>query len=144
MTYLNKDASEAMISTGANACTDITGYGLLGHLLEMCKGSKLSANINFDSIKFIDGSKELAAKGIVPGGTKRNYDFIKGNISFSNDLEMYQKYLLADAQTSGGLLISIPKEKLDELNSKLSSTKYECMEIGSFAPLESDQYIKVS
>ena len=143
MTHLNKDASEAMMDAGVNACTDVTGYGLLGHLLEMCKGSKLSANIHFDSIKFIDGSKELAADGIIPGGTKRNYDFIKDKVHFSDNLEVYQRYLLADAQTSGGLLISIPEEKFDNLNSSLSDAKYRCVKIGSFKSLSSDHYIKV-
>ena len=143
MTYLNKDASEAMIGAGVNACTDVTGYGLLGHLLEMCKGSKLSANIHFDSIKFIDGAKELATDGIIPGGTKRNYDFIKEKVHFSDNLEIYQRYLLADAQTSGGLLISIPEEKFDNLNSSLSDAKYRCVKIGSFKSLSTDHYIKV-
>ena len=143
MTHLNKDASEAMMDAGVNACTDVTGYGLLGHLLEMCKGSKLSANIHFDSIKFIDGSKELAVDGIIPGGTKRNYDFIKDKVNFSDNLEIYQRYLLADAQTSGGLLISIPEEKFDNLNSSLSDAKYGCVKIGSFKSLSSDHYIKV-
>ena len=144
MIYLNKDASESMMSVGVNACTDITGYGLLGHLLEMCKGSKLSANINFDSIQFMTGAKKLAKEGVVPGGTKKNYDFIKDDIIFSNNLGISEKYLLADAQTSGGLLISVSKEKLDELKSKLSTSKYGCMEIGSFEDLDSNYHIKVS
>tara|TARA_B100000700_G_C15023703_1_gene847050 strand:- start:1312 stop:2076 length:765 start_codon:yes stop_codon:yes gene_type:complete len=144
MTYLNKDASNAMVNTKVNACTDITGYGLLGHLLEMAKGSKLTANIQFEKINFIDGSKKLAADGIIPGGTKKNYDFVKDNVLFSNNLEMYQKYLLADAQTSGGLLMSISPENLDTFKSNLSNAKYEIMEIGDFKSLESNSYIKVS
>ena len=144
MTYLNKEASEAMMSAGANACTDVTGYGLLGHLLEMCKGSNLSADIDFKSINFIEGAKELAADGIVPGGTKRNYSFIENNVEFSGGLEMYQKYLLADAQTSGGLLISIPPDNFDKLSSSLSDAKYQTAKIGSFKATTSNQYIRVS
>jgi len=144
MTYLNKDASEAMMSAGANACTDVTGYGLLGHLLEMCKGSNLSADIDFKSINFIEGAKELSADGIVPGGTKRNYSFIENDVKFSEQLEMYQKYLLADAQTSGGLLISIPPDNFDTLSSSLSNAKYQATKIGSFKAATSNQYIEVS
>jgi len=144
MTYLNKDASEAMMSAGANACTDVTGYGLLGHLLEMCKGSNLSADIDFKSINFIEGAKELSADGIVPGGTKRNYSFIENDVKFSEQLEMYQKYLLADAQTSGGLLISISPDNFDTLSSSLSNAKYQATKIGSFKAATSNQYIEVS
>ena len=144
MTTLNKNASEAMINAGANACTDITGYGLLGHLLEMCKGSKLAANINFDTISFIKGSKKLAADGIIPEGTKNNYSFIKEHVEFSDNLEKYQRYLLSDSQTSGGLLISIPEEKFEDLNSKLLDAKCESMKIGTLETITSDKYIKVS
>ena len=144
MTYLNKDASEAMRNININACTDITGYGLLGHLLEMTKGSKLTASIYFDKINFIDGSENLANDGIIPGGTKRNYDFIKDKIKFLNNLEKYKRYLLADAQTSGGLLMSVPKESLDELKCNLSSSKYEIKEIGELKALKSESYIEVS
>jgi len=143
MTYLNKDASKAITETNVNACTDITGYGLLGHLLEMSKGSKLTANIHFEKINFINGSEELAANGIIPGGTKRNYEFISDHIQFQNSLEIYQRYLLADAQTSGGLLISVSPKNLDELKSNLSNAKYEIMIIGEFQALETESYIKV-
>ena len=144
MVSLNKKAAEAMIEEEASACTDITGYGLLGHLLEMCKGSKLTANIDFDAINFIKGSKELASNGLIPGGTKRNYDFIKDNVEFSDRIEMFQKYLLADAQTSGGLLISIPQKKFNNLQSRLSEANCESMKIGALRPSTSNKYIKVS
>ena len=144
MTTLNKTASEAMIEVGVNACTDVTGFGLLGHLLEMCKGSKVSANINYDSIQFIDGAIELASNGIIPGGTKRNLNYIKDHICFSGNLDGVKKHLLADAQTSGGLLISVSKDKASELQSKLTSLNCFNMEIGSIEELDNKHYIKVS
>ena len=115
MTNLNSGAAIAMNAVGVNACTDITGYGLLGHLLEMCKGSNVSVTLEFNEIPLIQGVYELAQKGFIPGGTKRNLDYVSPKVNFSKNMSQEQKYLLADAQTSGGLLISVLQEKADEL-----------------------------
>ena len=144
MTTLNKTASEVANEVGVNACTDITGYGLLGHLLEMCKGSKVSANIEFDKIKFIDGAIDAASNGIIPGGTKRNLSFIKNSIMFSDKLNEIDQHLLADAQTSGGLLISVSNEKVSELESKLIENGCSAMNIGTIDDFENEKYIRVS
>ena len=143
MTTLNKTASEIMTKVGVNACTDITGYGLLGHLLEMCKGSKLSAEIEFNKIEFIDGAVEAAYDGIIPGGTKRNLSFIKDNINFSSEIDKSKQHLLADAQTSGGLLISVPKNKVKELESKLIASGCSAMDIGTIGTLNKEEFIRV-
>ena len=119
MTNLNSGGAKAMNAVGVNACTDITGYGLLGHLLEMCQGSKISATIEFNEIPLIQGVFELAQKGFIPGGTKRNLDHVTPNVNFSKNISQEQKYLLADAQTSGGLLISVPKDKAEDLQNLL-------------------------
>ena len=119
MTNLNSGGAKAMNAVGVNACTDITGYGLLGHLLEMCQGSKISATIEFNEIPLMQGVFELAQKGFIPGGTKRNLDHVTPNVNFSKNISQEQKYLLADAQTSGGLLISVPKDKAEDLQSLL-------------------------
>jgi len=119
MTNLNSGGAKAMNAVGVNACTDITGYGLLGHLLEMCKGSKISATIECNEIPLIQGVFELAQKGFIPGGTKRNLDHVIPNVNFSKNISQEQKYLLADAQTSGGLLISAPKDKAEDLQNLL-------------------------
>ena len=121
MRTLNKSASEAMGEIGVNACTDITGYGLLGHLLEMCEASNVSATIEFNSIPYISGVFELAQSGVVPGGTKRNLDFVRDKIENSGNLEDFQLHMLADAQTSGGLLISVAPSKTKELVELLKS-----------------------
>ena len=144
MTTLNKTASEVMIEVGVNACTDVTGYGLLGHLLEMCKGSKTSANINYSSIQFINGATELASDGIIPGGTKRNLNHVKDSISFAANIDSVQQHLLADAQTSGGLLISVSKDKVPELQTKLTNSNCFNVEIGAIEQLDNKHYIKVS
>jgi selenide,water dikinase len=121
MRSLNKSAAEAMAEIGVNACTDITGYGLLGHLLEMCKGSNVSATIEFNSMPFLNGVFELAQAGIIPGGTKRNLKFVHNNISPAEHLTEFQLHMLADAQTSGGLLISVSPEKAESLVNALKS-----------------------
>ncbi len=143
MTTLNKEASVIMMDVGVNACTDVTGYGLLGHLLEMSKASNITAKINFDSFGFIDGAKEHAYDGVVPGGTKRNYEFVKDSISFSSDIDMTEKYLLADAQTSGGLLISVSQNNAKELESRLTDSGCMAIEIGEIQDY-SESFIKVS
>ena len=119
MTNLNSGGAKAMNAVGVNACTDITGYGLLGHLLEMCEGSKISATIECNEIPLMQGVFELAQKGFIPGGTKRNLDHVIPNVNFSKNISQEQKYLLADAQTSGGLLISVPKDKAEDLQNLL-------------------------
>ena len=119
MTNLNSGGAKAMNAVGVNACTDITGYGLLGHLLEMCEGSKISTTIECNEIPLIQGVFELAQKGFIPGGTKRNLDHVIPNVNFSKNISEEQKYLLADAQTSGGLLISVPKDKAEDLQNLL-------------------------
>jgi len=133
MLTTNKHASNAMQKSNINACTDITGYGLLGHLNEMCVSSNLSAKINFDSINFIDGVEDLAQNGIIPGGTKNNFNFNKKDIKFDKKIKEYQKFMLADAQTAGGLLISVPNEGSSELLKELNkNNKYDSKIIGSF------------
>ena len=120
MTQLNSKASSIMLDFEVNACTDITGYGLLGHLTEMCSSSNVSAKIQFDSIKFLCGVFEFAQKNIFPGGSKRNLDYFSKKINFSTMLSEHQKIMLADAQTSGGLLISCPSNRAKELQEVLS------------------------
>jgi selenide,water dikinase len=115
MTNLNSGGAIAMNAVGVNACTDITGYGLLGHLLEMCKGSNVSVTLEFNKIPIIQGVYELAQKGFIPGGTKRNLDYVSSQTNFSKNISQEQQYILADAQTSGGLLVSVSQEKADEL-----------------------------
>lgn len=121
MTFLNKSASEAMLSVGINACTDITGYGLLGHLCELVQASKVGAKIFLSKVPVIDFAWELAKRKIVPGGTLANLRFIEQKVDWEGGITEEAKLILSDAQTSGGLLISVPKEKEKKLLDRLIS-----------------------
>ena len=111
MSLLNRNAAHALKGLDVHAVTDVTGFGLLGHLAEMCIGSNVSSEIYFSNLTFLPLVLELAESGIIPGGTKRNYDFLQEKVKFGSNLNLTQKYLACDAQTSGGLLIALnPKD----------------------------------
>ena len=128
MVMLNKKASETLQNFNPNAVTDITGFGLMGHLIEICKGSNVSSNINFSDINFLPGAIDLANEGIMPGGSKRNLEYAENYVKFSDSLSPTEKLLACDAQTSGGLLISIPS---DEANQFIAAYGYQAIKIGS-------------
>ena len=108
MSSLNKDSAQELRKYNVNAVTDVTGFGLLGHLKEVCYNSNVSSKINFQDLLFIDGAKELAMSGVMPGGTKRNLKSVEKVVLFNDHLSEIEQLLAADAQTSGGLLISMP------------------------------------
>ena len=110
MSSLNKNSAQELRGYNVNAVTDVTGFGLLGHLKEMCENSDVSSKINFQDLLFLDGAKELAMSGVMPGGTKRNLKSVEKVVSFNDHLNKIEQLLLADAQTSGGLLVSMPLE----------------------------------
>lgn len=115
MASLNKGAAEAMQMSGAHACTDITGFGLLGHLLEMMNGSKTTAAIEANKIPLLPGVMELATSGVIPGGTKDNQDFTSPFVQYDDKISVRKRMVLNDAQTSGGLLITIPQNLASDL-----------------------------
>jgi selenide,water dikinase len=121
MATLNKNAAEAMIQVGVNACTDITGFGLLGHLRSMVRASGVGATVEFSKIPLLPGAWELLEAGIAPGGTHRNLDSVAESIQWHPGLTENQKIMLCDAQTSGGLLISVTQARLPELLSRLEA-----------------------
>ena len=123
MSTLNAGSAKAMSGLQVSACTDVTGFGLLGHLNEMCKNSDVSAVIEFNKVPIMEGVFELAQNGVIPGGTKKNLKFVEDEIDFADVLADYQKLMLADAQTSGGLLISIPADSSNELIERLKENK---------------------
>jgi selenide,water dikinase len=120
MSTLNKLAADIMTEIGVNSATDVTGFGLLGHLSEMCKASNISAKIDYHALPFFPTVKKLAEQGVVPGGTKRNLKFVKDKVQFGEQLTDIDKLLLADAQTSGGLLISLSAEKAEKYITKFN------------------------
>ena len=122
MAELNKGASEAMMRVGVNPCTDITGFGLMGHLRGMVQGSNASAKIRVADVPVLPGVWELLEKGTVPGGTFRNMSSVDDVVDWDPALSEEQRLLMCDAQTSGGLLISLPSAKLDQLLSELDAS----------------------
>ncbi len=115
MTTLNKAAAEAMLEVGANACTDVTGFGLLGHLWEMLVASKVGAKIFASKIPMIEGALDLIEQRIFPGGARANKRFADSFTHWRDDIPEPMRIALCDPQTSGGLLISVPREKIDAL-----------------------------
>jgi cysteine desulfurase NifS/selenium donor protein len=113
MAALNRVASEVLQEMQANACTDITGFGLLGHLHEMSSGSQVDVEISAQTIPVLQAAIKYAGAGIVPGGTLNNLEHVKKHVHFSGTLSKVMQMILADAQTSGGLLASIPQNKAD-------------------------------
>ena len=133
MTTLNDKALEAAKELNANAITDVTGFGLLGHLIEMIGDSEVTVNIYLDNVPVIEHAKEYFNNGVYPSGSKRNFDSAKENILFSDDQESFVK-ILSDAQTSGGLLISAPNDNsidLDDITDRLGLNIWEIGDIVS-------------
>lgn len=119
MKALNKNASAAMIEAGVRGATDITGFGLLGHLHEMLRESGMSARISMAGVPLIEGVRDLA-KFSIPGGTRTNLKYIADRMTWAQGITEEERLILADAQTSGGLLICVGPDKLDVLLSALA------------------------
>lgn len=113
MAELNASASDAMMLTGVSACTDITGFSLLGHLHEMLLSSGVGAEIEYEKVPFYKGVKDMAAMGMIPSGAYRNLDYMKPHLKWKGPAEEKDDALLilADPQTSGGLLVALPEDK---------------------------------
>ena len=123
MATLNKAAAEAMMKVGVHACTDITGFGLMGHLRSMVRGSKVSARIHLSQVPVLPGTWDLLDQGVAPGGTHRNLSSVADTIRWHPDLTQREQLLLCDAQTSGGLMIAVAQEKLAALLSELGANE---------------------
>lgn len=120
MAFLNAAACDAMLKYDINACTDITGFGLLGHLYEMGKSSGVSIEVNYKDVPIFDASVENAEMGFIPAGVYSNKKFVGDNAAFHNTPRAYQD-ILFDPQTSGGLVISVPERYANKLYKELCS-----------------------
>lgn len=129
MEQLNRDASEAMVETGVHAATDVTGYGLLGHLYEMTSGSGVRARLSYGAIPVLEEARTLVRRGAVAGGTARNYEYLKSRVEFAG-LDEADQLILCDAQTSGGLLMAVPADRLRALMAALSRRGVRAAHIG--------------
>ena len=132
MTALNRFASEAMMTVGVNAATDITGFGLVGHALEMAEASDVSIEIEVCRVPIIPEALEFAKMGMIPEGDYAIRRFCEKKISIETDTERAYLDIVFDAQTSGGLLISVPEEKAYDLLDRLKAdgNGLECAAIG--------------
>jgi selenium donor protein len=111
MAALNRDAAAAMAEVAPSAATDVTGYGLLGHLHEVVHASGVTARVSAKAVPLLSGALALAAAGVIPGGSRRNAEQFARWVTFADGVDAATRTLLTDAQTSGGLLISVPAER---------------------------------
>src|SRR5918999_1228205 len=109
MTTLNDGAARAALKVGVSAATDVTGFGLIGHLTGILEASKVAGELAFDAIPLLPHARNLASRGVVPGGTQRNLEAAE-RVEWAPDLSLTDRYLCVDAQTSGGLLLSVQPE----------------------------------
>jgi selenide,water dikinase len=121
MATLNHAACDAMVRVGVHAATDVTGFGLLGHLRPMLKASGATARVTASAVPLLDGARELAEQGIAPGGTRRNLESLDPMVRWGRAVDEHTRLLLCDAQTSGGLLIAVPRRKVKRLLAELRS-----------------------
>lgn len=130
MTRLNAGAADVMGRFSPNACTDITGFGLIGHASEMAKGSRKTIRLYSDQLPLMDGVLEMAKEGIVPGGAYRNRQYLSATTGISDSVSLALSDVMFDPQTSGGLLISVPKEEAEALLDALKAACPEARLIG--------------
>ncbi len=119
MAMLNRVAGEAMATVRAHAATDVTGFGFLGHLGEMAAGAGLQAVVYAGAVPLLPGVLDLAAQGVVPGGSKRNLESLDGRLTVDEGVSDALRLVLGDAQTSGGLLIAVLPHEVEKLQTEL-------------------------
>ena len=130
MASLNKIAAELMIELGVDACTDVTGFGLIGHASHLIQEGETGIELDFSSIPFFTEVFDLSKKEIYPGGLGRNRDFYSAQVEFKGRIPQYKRNLLFDPQTSGGLLIVLPPAKAELIVEKLKESKISAVIIG--------------
>jgi len=141
MSTLNKYAGEIIIEHDISACTDITGFGIMGHCYEMASGSNISLKLFKENIPYIKEAKEYAKIGLVPAGTYNNKAYLEGKYEL-RDIPEWLEDILFDPQTSGGLLLSCTKEEAKKIMIKLNELELKSQIIGEVIPLQ-DKYIIV-
>jgi selenide,water dikinase len=119
MTTLNAGAARAMLGVGVHAATDVTGFGLLGHLHNMLRASNVGAEVTAAAVPVLALAREMIASGAVPGGTTRNLESMRATVHFADAIPEADRILLADAQTSGGLLIVVAADRAERLREAL-------------------------
>jgi selenide,water dikinase len=133
MTTLNADAAAAALSVGPSAMTDVTGFGLLGHLHELALASGVEAHVDADAVPAIDGALELLAAGAIAGGSRRNRDWVEPHVHWDADVPEPHRALLCDAMTSGGLLVATAPARAAEMEAALTAAAPQSARIGTLA-----------
>jgi len=125
MTQLNRAASEAMIAVGVHACTDVSGFGLLGHLREMLEASRVGAKVSLKQVPVLDEAWALVAKDSIPDGSRNNHRYLTEFAEWGRGISAEAQMILCDAQTSGGLLMAVPPKRADKLLKNLGQAGVE-------------------
>lgn len=132
MITLNQDAAEVARSVGVHACTDITGFGFLGHLKGMLNDGTVGVRVSWSAVPILEGTLDLAQRDIVPGGSRRNAKSVEADVSYDASLSEAERLILCDAQTSGGLMFAVASGKVDELLEGLRGAGVPAAEVGKF------------
>ena len=143
MEYLNKYPADALKKIDVNGVTDVTGFGLLGHVLEMAKGSGCTIEIDGESVPMLRNAREYANMGIIPAGMYKNLDYISPDVSVCEGVKQDILDVLYDPQTSGGLLISVPQQRASELIEELRNCKALCYDLIGRAVEKKEKYVIV-
>jgi len=130
MKLLNRQAAQLIQKIGVNAATDITGFGLLGHAFEMAEKSQVGLQLHFNQLPFLDGAQGFASDWLFPGGACRNQKFFTDQVQFHRAISEEMQLLLFTPETSGGLLVSVPAEKIDWLSAEFKKANQPCWIIG--------------
>ena len=134
MTTLNRAAAEAAVPLRPNACTDITGFGLMGHAKELAEGSGLTVELWPNRVPILPKALELARDGIIPAGAYRNLDFAGPEVERAGEFPQEVLDCLYDPQTAGGLLVSIPEDRAEELLRRLADSGVSAAAVGAVRP----------
>jgi selenide,water dikinase len=134
MAQLNRAASEAMVAVGVSACTDVSGFGLLGHLREMAAASEVGARIHAGQVPVLPEAWDLARQDAIPDGSHNNARFLAGYVDWAPGISAEAQAILCDAQTSGGLLIAVPRAKEVALTERLHQAGVTGSVIGEIVP----------
>jgi selenide,water dikinase len=140
MMRLNSIGLQLAEIEGVNALTDVTGFGLLGHLLEMCEGSNVNAVLEYNKIPIFPEALYYIEQNCIPGGTKRNWKSYGDKVNLQ---DLTKHLILSDAQTSGGLLISVDEDAAFEVEKLLNDTGFYAQPIGFITPVDSEKRIRV-
>lgn len=130
MTMLNKKESQVMQNVGVNAVTDVTGFGLLGHLFEMAYSSNVTVELFVNNVPFMQGVLDYASMGLIPGGAYSNRDYLSAYVENNEDIDPVVRDLLYSPETAGGLIIAVSNEKAEELITAMKDNNATCVLIG--------------